>query len=136
MKLWNLLSHPYLVITGFCAILISGEHWGGFYLTYVLLALPNGGLHALFAFAGILILLVSYHRFSANASLSFFLNLAGVLLMVASLFYFFRADPQHYNQATFQQWIPLCSLAFAAMSGGCLLLRTLGRFLAGCKPIV
>jgi hypothetical protein len=38
MKAYQIITHPYTLIASFCLILISGQHWGGFYLLYLLLA--------------------------------------------------------------------------------------------------
>jgi hypothetical protein len=47
----------------FLLILISGQYFGGFYILYLLLALPHGGVYAIVAAIGILILVLTYYTF-------------------------------------------------------------------------
>ena len=62
MKAIQVITHPVTLIISFLFILISGEHWGGFYILYLLLALPHGGLHALLGFVGIVILVIAMNK--------------------------------------------------------------------------
>ncbi len=64
MRILKIITHPYIVIISFFAILISGEGFGGFYLLYLLLALPYGGIHSLLALIGIVLLLVNYNKYN------------------------------------------------------------------------
>ena len=66
MKTFNILTHPLLLITSFLFILISGEHLGGFYLMYILIALPHGGIHSLLALTGIVLLVCSYSKYKST----------------------------------------------------------------------
>jgi nitrate reductase gamma subunit len=103
-------------------ILISGEQFGGFYAVYILMALPFGGIHALLAIAAIIILLVNHvipHR--RISYLRQVVNLIGVVLMFTSLYYFFINDKQHYNYETFQQTLPMFTLALTAFVATCFL---------------
>ena len=80
MKAIQIITHPVTLIVSFLFILISGEHWGGFYILYLLLALPHGGLHALFGVMGIVMLVIALNKNIqinryTNSSL---LNLVGV----------------------------------------------------------
>ncbi len=92
-------------------ILISGESFGGFYLLYLLLALPNGGIHAILALLGIVLLLFSYHKFKRKKSywMEPVINIIGAMLLVLSLFFFFFND-QGYNDSTFHQALPLTTI--------------------------
>src|SRR6218665_639932 len=56
MKIIKWISHPVVVCFTFCMIFVSGDHFGGVYLLYILMALPQGGLHAILAISGISIL--------------------------------------------------------------------------------
>jgi hypothetical protein len=127
MKLFKFLSHPYTLIVCFLLIMISGESFGGFYGLYILMALPTGGLHALLAVAGILILLINYNiQRNRMNPIRQVINLVAVLLLFGSLYYFFWADEQHYNYETFQQSVPVVTMALAAFVAVCFLI---GNFL-------
>jgi len=124
MKPFRVLSHPYTLIICFLLIIISGENWGGFYLLYILMALPFGALHALLAIAGIASLVIGYHGFQKKLSVMKILNLVGVMFLLASLFYFFWADKHHYNYGTFQETVPLLTLIITAIIAVCFLIGT------------
>jgi hypothetical protein len=104
--------------------MISGEHLGGFYALYILLGLFAGAVHSLLAVAGIIILLVSYHRFRNKNTLSQTLNVAGVLLLFSSIYYFFWNDKQHYNWGSFEQTVPVLTMIVTSLVAVCFLSRT------------
>lgn len=123
MKAIKIITHPYTVIISFFAILISGQHLGGFYFLYVLLALPHGGIHSLLAFFGIFLLLVSYYRFEVDKTflLGSVINLISVFLLLLSLFLFFYNDKGHYNYPTFYQTVPQITLVLFIIIAVCFL---------------
>lgn len=129
MKLIKLITHPYIIIISFFAILISGEHLGGFYLVYILLGLPYGAVHSLLALSGVMLMLISYYKFKRNRlyvveSIS---NIIGLILLILSLFLFFYNDKDHYNIATFYDTVPQITLSiFAMLSVAFLLYNLLG----------
>lgn len=127
MKLISLITHPVLVVTLFCLTLVSGQHFGGFYLLYIILALPHGGIHAVLALLGIGTLLFSYGRYQRQSKVLIepLLNVLGVLLLYLSLYLFFL-NSLHYNSATFEQPIPILSyVLFGVVSLGFLLYSTI-----------
>ena len=128
MKLFKILSHPYTLIISFLMILISGQHLGGFYMFYILLALPHGGVHSLFALAGIIILLINYnqHDNEKRSNIKMLLNLSGLAFLLVSIVLFFLNDRQHYNWDTFQQIIPISTLLLFIVIASCFLLKTTG----------
>jgi hypothetical protein len=112
MKALKILTHPILLMISFLFILISGEHLGGFYALYLLLALPYGGMHSLIALAGILVLVISYNVYGRKPCLvQNILNIIGALLLVLSLISFFVTDKEGYNYGTFYQIVPVISLS-------------------------
>jgi hypothetical protein len=111
MRTIKIITHPYTLIICFLFILISGEHLGGFYLLYIILALPIGGIHSILALTGIAMLLFSYQKYNRKPIVpAFILNIAGLLLLFLSVFFFFYRDQNHYNYGTFYQTLPLISL--------------------------
>lgn len=112
MKVFKFITHPYTVIICFSLILISGESWGGFYLIYLLFALPHAGIHALLALFGTILLLISYDRFKRKKIylLESITNITGILLLISSLFFFFLNDKEHYNYQTFYDTVPQITL--------------------------
>lgn len=123
MKLFRILSHPYTLIICFLLIMISGENFGGFYAMYILMALPFGGVHALLAVAGIIVLLTNHSIKSDKInSARQVINFIGVLLLFASLYYFFWADKQHYNYGSFEQTVPILTMVVTVLVAVCFLI--------------
>lgn len=123
MKTINILTHPVLVLSLFCLTLISGESFGGFYLVYILMALPHGGIHAVFALIGAGLILFSYGRYKRQSKyfIDPLLNILGVFSLYASLFVFF-INSWSYNDQTFEQTVPVISFAlFGVISLGFLI---------------
>jgi hypothetical protein len=112
MKIIKIINHPFFLVASFLLVLISGQHLGGFYLMYILLGLPYGAVHSLMALVGIGILLFSYFRYkmSLQNSVELILNIGGCLLLMLSLYLFFRNDEEKYNYSTFQQTMPVITL--------------------------
>ena len=129
MKIIKIITHPFSLIATFLLVLISGEHLGGFYLLYVLLGLPYGAVHSLLAIIGIGILLFSYYKYkmSYQKSLEPILNIGGSLLLMLSLYLFFRNDDERYNYSTFQQTVPLITLIILSIFLLTFLIRNLIR---------
>lgn len=123
MKIFKFISHPYTLIICFLLIMISGESFGGFYALYILLGLFYGAIHSLLALAGIIVLLVSYHRFKIKNARAQILNLAGVLLLFSSVGYFFWQDKQHYNWGSFEQTVPVVTMTITVFVATCFLIN-------------
>lgn len=136
MKILRVLSHPYTLILCYSFIMISGEHWGGFYATYILLALPAGYIHSLLACGGIVVIAVNYHwtRKQKSNVTTQMINVLGVLMLVSSLIYFFKKDVRHYNWGTLEQPYPLFTLYLAAFIALCFLVGTFWQPSTGRKP--
>ena len=121
MKALKYLTHPTVLIISFLLILISGEQFGGFYLLYILLALPHGGIHGILATLGLIILIYSNYKYKRQFSFLIepILNITGAILLILSLALFFNNDIEHYNYGTFFQIIPIITLAlFGLLSVG------------------
>lgn len=108
-KILPLITHPLVLIISFLFIIIIGEHLGGFYYFYILLALPHGGIHAVLAVIGIALLLLT--KYIIYKDWPYFihsiLNIIGAVLLPLSLFLFFYRDKDNYNEDTLQQAVPL-----------------------------
>jgi len=127
MKALKILTHPYTLIISFLAIMISGEHLGGFYVLYLLLGLPFGAIHSLLALAGICSLLLGYHKYHRNnihLAESIF-KVIGTLLLFLSIYLFFLNDKEHYNYGTFYQTVPVITLVFFSFLSVCFLLAAI-----------
>lgn len=111
MKLLTILTHPVLVICSFLLIMISGQHFGGFYMLYLLMALPHGGIHAILALLGMGLLLLAYAKYNRENKFLIepLLNVLGVGCLFFSLNIFFIRS-KGYNNETFNQAVPLISL--------------------------
>jgi len=129
MKRINFISHPITLIVCFLFIIISGQHLGGFYVVYILLGLPHGGIHCLLAAAGIGLLLLSYFKYKRQQITigEPVLNVAGVVLLFLSLVFFFYNDREHYNYGTFYQIVPMLTLSLFGIVAVIFLIRNLTR---------
>ena len=128
MKLFKILSHPVTLIICFLLIMISGEHVGGFYGMYILMGLPFGAVHALLAIAGIVVLLVNQALQPSRTSyLRQVINLIAVLFLFSSLYFFFHNDKEHYNYGTFEQAVPIITMAVTAFVAVCFLIGNFSR---------
>ena len=105
----TIITHPLTLVISFLFIMIVGQHLGGFYMLYILLALPHLGIHAVLAVLGIMILMVNnymLHKPSAYVTIPL-LNVIAALMLPLSLFLFFYLDYGHYNDGTFELVVPL-----------------------------
>ena len=130
MKAIRIITNPIIVLISFLLILISGEHWGGFYILYLILALPHGGTHALLGLVGIIALSLAmyarYHRRDGNdLRTSSLISLGGVLFMAGSLLSFFMQKGGEYNYQTFTQIVPLLSLIIFIVLACCFFIQNL-----------
>jgi len=107
MKLLNILAHPVLLIISFSLVLVIGEKFSGFYIVYILMALIELYLHAIWAVIGALLLAVGHQMLDKTRRV---INIAGSLFLVLSLFTFFYNDKDHYNWDTFYHVKSLVSL--------------------------
>ena len=131
MKAIQIITHPVTLIISFLFILISGEHLGGFYMLYLLLALPYGGLHAVLGFVGIITLIVTLNKtlqIKAHKN-TLLLRLLGVLFLVASLLAFFMQKGGGYNYGTFSQLMPIITLIFFIFFASCLIVYNVIQFI-------
>ena len=100
----------------FLLIIISGEHFGGFYLLYIIMGLYGGASHAILAFSGLLFIFTGYKIYRVKQNiLKPFLYLVGISLMVVALVTFFVGS-HGYNNSTFHQTIPILSLVLFSLS--------------------
>ena len=90
-------------------IIIIGQKFSGFYIMYVLMALFELHIHAVWAFIGAILLAVG-HQMKENDRTKGMISIAGSLLLMVSLITFFYNDKDHYNWDTFQEVRSLISL--------------------------
>ena len=111
MKTLKAFSHPFLLIASFLLVLISGEHFGGFYAIYLLMALPHGGIHAILGSMGIILLIFGYYRYKRTYKylIEPLINVIGAGCLIFSFILFFSRD-KGYNDGTFEQLVPQISL--------------------------
>jgi hypothetical protein len=110
MTILKYLGHPFTVMIAFCAILITGEHFAGFYIVYILLALPYGTLHAILGIIGIGLLFIVGNMSKTNRYYKGALQLVAATCVVLSLIIFFYNRYRYNNSITFHETVPLLSL--------------------------
>jgi hypothetical protein len=122
MKVIRILGHPIVLTVVFLLLLIEGDHFGGFYLIYILLALPHGAIYALLAVGGVILLLISHYFLNA---FKHGLSIVAVLLMLTSLVVFFGKGNKN---ETFELVIPILTFV---LFGVCLLCYFIDLFSSG-----
>lgn len=118
MKILRIITHPWIVISLYFIILITGKAIGGVYLLYLLMALPNGYIHSILGFLGPIMLLIAYYRINHHDILRKVISLLGIILMYSSLYYFFHNDRDHYNYGSFKTaafWITFSIFSITAL---------------------
>jgi hypothetical protein len=123
MKIIQVIGHPVLLMSLFLLLMIEGENFGGFYLLYLLLALPHGATYAVIAVSGLIFIFIGYksYRIMYNPIKSI-LYFIGISFMILSLFIFFNKGNKN---ATFEEVVPLISFVLFGLSTTCLLINSI-----------
>ena len=129
MKRLLMLIHPVVVLCLFATILISGEHFGGLYILYILMALPHGGMYSLFASFGAALLILSLIRYKPESGhfMGPLLDVFGIFSLYASLYTFFL-ESGGYNRSTFEQGIPFFTIVLFVLLSLTYLIVSISRF--------
>jgi hypothetical protein len=128
MKLIKIMGHPVLVISLFLLVIIEGEHFGGFYVLYLLFGLVAGASYALIAIAGIVVMLLGYNFYKEKQLMKPILYLVGWILLLVSYVVFF-GDGKNNNGETFHTRVPLITFVFFGLCSICLLINIVYLFL-------
>ena len=129
MKIIKILGHPIVLVTIFLLLIIEGAHFGGFYLLYLLLAIPHGATYAIMAIAGIILIVIAKGFIPDNSNkLRAVLYLLGLLIMNASLVLFFSRNEKTGNMETFQGGVPLISFIIFGVIMLCFLVNIVFNF--------
>src|SRR5215203_5387040 len=127
MKWIKYLGHPVLVMSLFLLLLIESEHFGGFYLLYILMSLLVGSPFGIIAIIGMACLFIGYKVY--RQQLHFIkpsMYLLGYSLMVISLVLFFgRKD----RLETFQLTIPVLTFIAFSICSICFIIYTISLLL-------
>ncbi|SHF16698.1 hypothetical protein SAMN05444008_105203 [Cnuella takakiae] len=116
MQLSMFFSSPYLVIVCFLTLIISGEHVGGFYFLY-LIAAPVFSITKLSCSFGLLLLLFLHHfvNWRKHSTVKVLGNITGVVLLFASVYYFFKESGSYNYSGTFNQTVPIITFWFTGI---------------------
>lgn len=121
MRAIKIIGHPIVVIGVFLFFIIEGDHFGGFYLLFLLFALPHGALYAITAVSGIASLIGGYQAKAIKWKQTLYVS--GLILMTISLFTFFNKSDKTGVDATFRDTIPLLSFILLCLSVACFIAR-------------
>ena len=131
MKVIKLIGHPVSLVIIFMLLIIEGNHFGGFYLLYLLMALPHAAAYGLLALAGIASLLLGFKIQPEKKIINKLLSISGLVFMILSLILFFAKGNK---DATFEQTIPLLTFILFGISIICFLVTTfLGKMKSNGK---
>lgn len=107
MKAIKVIGHPVLLMSIYLLLIIEGQHFGGVYLLYLVLSIPQGAPYGLLALTGLLLVFTGYKVFRQRLNIiKPLLYIIGFLVMVFSLILFFSKG---YNWNTFELIIPVVS---------------------------
>lgn len=111
----------------FLLLLMESNHFGGFYLLYILMALPSGAAFSLVAVFGLSLLFIGYKIYRRKIHpLKPLLYLLGYGLLIVSLFLFFTKKDR---LETFEQTIPVATFILFAICSLCFLVHCANLFL-------
>lgn len=127
MKAIKWIGHPVILVIIYLLLIIEGDQFGGFFLLYLLLALPHFVPYALAAALGIACIVLGFNLRKENYhSLKPVLFLFGYCLMIlALLVFFFKGN----KWETFKLAIPTLSFVIFGISSLCFLINTMLLFL-------
>ena len=115
MKAVKIVGHPIFFLCSYLLFITEGQSFGGFYMIYLLVALPHFALYAVLAVLGIAGVIIGYNFLTYERKISkFVVSLIGFLLMVLSLIDFFMTGDQ---SRTFQLKLP--TITFVVLSICC-----------------
>lgn len=134
MKLIKAIGHPIVLICIYLLLVIEGDNFGGFYLLYLVLALPHAVLYSIIAAIGIGFIVVGFnlqgtHRLIQKSAL----YLLGYVLMMISLVVFFAKGNKW---STFELTMPLLSFILLGLCSICFIISTLYMLWLSMHPKV
>lgn len=108
----KVIVHPLVILLSFCLIIISGEHYGSFYIWYVGAGLQVHAIHSFLGIIAIFFLMSGwiFSGYTGKRRVPCVLNIISICLMLLSVSLFFYNDSRKYNYGTFYQVIPMLSL--------------------------
>lgn len=123
MKLIKAIGHPVVLICIYLLLVIEGDNFGGFYVLYLLLALPHAVPYSVIAAVGIGFMVVGFnlqgtHRLIQKSAL----YLLGFVFMITSLVVFFAKGNKW---ATFELTVPLLSFILLGLCSVCFIISTI-----------
>jgi hypothetical protein len=128
MKIVKWIGHPVILVIVYLLLVIEGDQFGGFFMLYLLLALPHLVLYALVAALGLFFMILAF-----NLNRDKYLNritvfyLIGYTSMIVSLVLFFAKGNKW---ETFELAIPRLSFILFGICSICFLINifsSLGR---------
>ncbi len=126
MKAIKWIGHPVRLVIIYLLLIIEGDQFGGFFMLYLLLALPHFVPYAITAALGIASIIVGFNLRKENY-LSFkpVLFLSGYCLMILSLLLFFSKGNKW---ETFEMGLPTLTFVIFGISSLCFLINTVLLF--------
>jgi hypothetical protein len=125
MKVIKRIGHPVVFICVYSLFITEGVNFGGFYMLYLLLALPHGALYAILAAVGIACIIIGFNLSRDNKMIKPILYLFGLISMILSLINFFATGDQ---TPTFRSTVPLTSFVLLCICGLFFFIYTLSLF--------
>lgn len=126
MKVIKWIGHPVVLVCTYLLFITEGQNFGGFYMLYLMLALPHGVPYAILAALGIASVVIGFNLNKKHAYwVKALLYLIGLVLMVSSLINFFATGDQ---SGTFEGGVPLISFIILCVCSFCFFITALSLF--------
>jgi len=127
MKLIKWMGHPVIFLILYLLLIIEGDQFGGFFMLYLLLALPHLVPYAVIAAVGMACVIVGFNvNKPGRLHLKPILYLAGLCLMLLALVLFFGKGNKW---ETFQYALPTISFIIFGLCSFCFLLNIVSLFI-------
>lgn len=121
MKVVNWIGHPVIFLICYLLLIIEGDHFGGFFMLYLLLTLPHFVPYAVIAALGMAGVIIGFNvRKKKNLKSKPLLYLIGFCFMVAALVIFFGKGNKW---ETFHYALPTTSFLLFGISSFCFLVN-------------
>ena len=127
MKALKIIGHPVLLISLYLLLIIEGDQFGGFYLLYLVMAIPHGVPYAIVALIGLLCVFTGYKVYRTKTHfIKPTLYLLGFIIMLFSLVLFFGKGNKW---STFELTVPLLTFIIFGVCSLCFLVNAFYLFI-------
>ena len=127
MKILKFIGHPVILIIIYLLLVIEGDEFGGFFMMYLMLALPHLVPYSVVAGVGLLLVIVAFNMSAKYWRVLPILYLLGYILMIVSLVMFFEKGNKWQ---TFELTVPRFTFIVFGFISICFLVNLVSSFVS------